>query len=89
MGSGRCGVTALLLVAVASAIVTAAWLAARRRREPAQESAYVGRHTGGYLLDQIAKAAEGDDLMTYSREIRTRVVAAQKAVEQLTGRRVT
>lgn len=76
--------TALLLLAIAAAITTTAALAARRRRRPV----YVGRHTGGYLLAEIAKAAEQDDLMTYSREIRCRVVAAQRAVEQLTGRRV-
>lgn len=80
--------TALLLLAIAAAItaITAvAALAARRRR---RRPAYVGRHTGGYLLAEIAKAAEQDDLMTYSREIRCRVVAAQQAIKELTGRRV-
>lgn len=76
--------TALLLLAVAAAIACVAALTARRRRRPV----YVGRHTGGYLLAEIAKAAEDDDLMTYSREIRCRVVAAQQAVEAHTGRRV-
>lgn len=75
--------TALLLLAIAAAIACVAWLARRRRRP-----VYVGRHTGGYLLAEIAKAAERDDLMTYSREIRCRVVAAQQAIKELTGRRV-
>lgn len=84
MGSGRCEVTALLLLAIAAAAIAVAALIARRRRRPA----YVGRHTGGYLLAEIAKAAEQDDLMTYSGALRCRVVAAQKAVERLTGKAV-
>lgn len=76
--------TALFLLAIAAAITAVAALTARRRRRPA----YVGRHTGGYLLAEIAKAAEQDDLMTYSREIRCRVVAAQQAIKDLTGKAV-
>jgi hypothetical protein len=76
--------TALLLLAVAAAIACVAALIARRRRRPV----YVGRHTGGYLLAEIAKAAERDDLMTHSQQIRCRVVAAQQAIKELTGKAV-
>lgn len=75
--------TALLLLAVAAAITCVAALIALKRWTRALDK-HTGRHTSAWLDAH----PEQDDLMTYSREIRCRVVAAQQAVEQLTGKAV-